>query len=603
MQSDLRLAKAKTAEGGLTIGSDFSLVLLIPVSLVWFITSISADSAWEINSLGVQNWLVSSLVGFLLHSILMIGKSLFSRRFQKSRKKRLGWMAETLIIVIAALVSSSAVTMVDGSNIVDLDLILVQLILLLLIIRYGKKLIGYQKLISELSKSQLQLALQKDALVETLTDAVAQAKLREEELRTELESIFASEKLVSEKLWSLSESVIRPLSHKIAEGLDHIAQPRQVIWRPSWKRISTELAKRANFRPLLSGLGTVLVLFGFSVQIGGGENLPEPNLPNSEGLQLVVDTGSMIGFLSQTFLAFVISWLSMSMAKRFFNNPSVNIRIPDTLSRFGVSLLLAALLAMMSSFVLQPVFFPEDPESKLTIPLVIAISVLLFGLIAATSQALNSFTESVLNTIEEENDRLLWETTRLNQQIWQNNRKLGKLMHGPIRSILISSAILWKQDEADKPSLTSLIDYTSGQFKRLEQANQNPLKMLDETIELWGENCQIELRLDKYQREEISLDPIASELMSDLLCDAILNSVVHGGAKNLEIKISRDANKLSVSVTDDGELMANPQPGLGSKMLDENTLGWSLKTDQGKTVLRAEIPFLLTTSSEPTFQV
>lgn len=591
-KSKTQIQRGSTAQE-LTDPSLFSPAVLIPISMIWLITSLASDAPNEINSAGIPNWLLLAGVGFVAHSVLLIAKNQLLKLRNSTKQIKFEWFIELALIIVASSSASFTLSLTTNASALDIDSLIVQLVLLMLVIRYSKKLIRYQRQVSKLSHEQLKLLQQKQLTNQELTGVKSQAQLRKAEIEKELRRIFALEKTaISDKLWLLSETVVRPLSHQISKSTTEPDEPNNVVWKPSWKTFSKELAKKANLRPLLTGLGTSLVLIGFSLQIGPNEELPVPQT-ESGGLQVVVDVASLLGFLSQLLLAFGVSWLSVFIGKKLLKSLGLINRIPDTLVRFSSALIVSSLLALLVSTILIQLLFPNQNIIVAGMPVVIAVSVFLFGLISATSQGLKSFTDSVIQTILDENHRLRWKTARLHQQIWQHRRKLGKMLHGPIRSILISAAILWKQDQENPPSLDSLVDYSAGQFKRLNEANKNPMQALDETIALWRDNCEIDLKLEKQEQAEISQDPVASELLSDLLCDAILNSVVHGGASKLDIEVIREQDKLSVSVSDDGQMTEDPIPGLGSKMLDENTLWWSLQDDQGTTVLKADIPFQL----------
>lgn len=583
-QVDLKSKKASDP-------SPFSFGLLIPVSMIWLISSLAIDSPEEINNLGVPNWLVLTVVGVVIHSALLIGKHELLKLINPNKPIRFEGFIESVLIIISSMSATFLLSLVASVSALDLDSLIIQLVLLLIVLRYSKKLIRYQREVSRLSHEQLQLLRGKQLTREGLREIESQARLRKEEIENELKKVFELGKAaISEKLWIISESVVRPLSHELSRPVPALTEPANVIWKPNWKAFSKELARKANLRPLLTALGTSLVLFAFSLQIGSTENLPVPQ-PESDGLQVVVDVASILGFLTQLAVAFVVSWLAVFMGKKFLKSLRVINRIPDTTLRFGSALVISSLLSLLLSMILIELFFRDENFIFAGMPVVIALSVFLFGLISATSQSLKSFTDTVVQTVLDENHRLRWETARLHQQIWQARRKLGKLLHGPIRSTLISAAIIYKENQANPPSLESLTDYTSGQFKRLKETSKNPLQALEETIVLWRDNCEIDLKLEKQEQAKISQDPVASEVLSDLLCDAILNSVVHGGASKLAIEVIREHNKLSVSVSDDGQMTEDPTPGLGSKMLDENTLWWSLQDGQGATVLKAEIPF------------
>ncbi|MBM3664608.1 MAG: hypothetical protein FJW92_02280 [Actinobacteria bacterium] len=80
--------------------------------------------------------------------------------------------------------------------------------------------------------------------------------------------------------------------------------------------------------------------------------------------------------------------------------------------------------------------------------------------------------------------------------------------------------------------------------------------------------------------------------MTRVLDECLNNALVHGGATQAVVRITRSPDAWVVEVTDDGRGPAGGAPGLGTALLDDVTGGeWSLiDAAGGGAVVRAVIP-------------
>ena len=82
------------------------------------------------------------------------------------------------------------------------------------------------------------------------------------------------------------------------------------------------------------------------------------------------------------------------------------------------------------------------------------------------------------------------------------------------------------------------------------------------------------------------------EFANEIAKEAVQNAVRHGGARNVTIVVDSTPDKLlTMDVKNDGRPISNVQKGVGSKLLDELTLRWSLENlPTGGVQLHVELP-------------
>ena len=77
-----------------------------------------------------------------------------------------------------------------------------------------------------------------------------------------------------------------------------------------------------------------------------------------------------------------------------------------------------------------------------------------------------------------------------------------------------------------------------------------------------------------------------SDIVSQLIEEAVVNSIRHGGAKEIKISAEFSGLDLKVRVSNDGVLgTASGSRGLGSILFDTFSKEWSLTNEGGQTVL------------------
>jgi anti-sigma regulatory factor (Ser/Thr protein kinase) len=101
----------------------------------------------------------------------------------------------------------------------------------------------------------------------------------------------------------------------------------------------------------------------------------------------------------------------------------------------------------------------------------------------------------------------------------------------------------------------------------------------------------VDLELPDDLAARIDQDPPLASAIVDICTDACSNAVRHGGATSVAMRALPVGDTLELVVSDDGAPETDPGlPGLGSGMLDDVSLTWRRRREDGRTVLRATLP-------------
>lgn len=159
--------------------------------------------------------------------------------------------------------------------------------------------------------------------------------------------------------------------------------------------------------------------------------------------------------------------------------------------------------------------------------------------------------------------------------------KLGLLLHGQVQSRLMSLSLQGNLGEVAKKALA---------LKELDEIIallSNPLATKEESSDPIAD-------LARHWRGFLTLESSGQHLVSraqlaevyPLLEEAISNAYRHGLATNINIEFSSEAGQLRLQVIDDGTGPRGGSPGIGSKLFDELSQGWSIAPgDKGGSIL------------------
>lgn len=187
---------------------------------------------------------------------------------------------------------------------------------------------------------------------------------------------------------------------------------------------------------------------------------------------------------------------------------------------------------------------------------------------------------------------------RIRGQLWVNRRNLTWVLHGPIQSALVASALALSQgkDTAElREKVRQNICYAMARLNGSSLAHPDLESALAEISAVWSINCIIDWSIDDAARRLVAGDRAAVMCVSEIAREAVNNAVRHGHATTVHGRIdvvsSVAAGLLFVTITNNGDPGTIPvERGLGSAMFDELTHSWARVSEDGWTTMTASIP-------------
>ena len=170
--------------------------------------------------------------------------------------------------------------------------------------------------------------------------------------------------------------------------------------------------------------------------------------------------------------------------------------------------------------------------------------------------------------------------SRLRKQIWITRRNAAWVLHGPIQSALISSALslnepgLTRQDRTDLQQRIS--DAVESLKKKNETMNPDIADALNAIANVWARSCATNWSADIDLLDQIQRDHDSSFCVIEIVREAVGNAVRHGKATQVEVAVlESEPGVLEIGVKDNGAGITEESiAGLGSAMLDQISLSW-----------------------------
>lgn len=170
--------------------------------------------------------------------------------------------------------------------------------------------------------------------------------------------------------------------------------------------------------------------------------------------------------------------------------------------------------------------------------------------------------------------------SRLRKQIWIIRRNAAWVLHGPIQSALISSALSLNERGLTKQDRTNLQqrirDAVESLKKKNETMNPDIADALDGIANVWSRSCTTNWSADIDLLDQIQRDQDSSFCVIEIVREAVGNAVRHGKATQVDVAVlESEPGVLKIMVKDNGAgITEESVAGLGSAMLDQISLTW-----------------------------
>ncbi len=207
--------------------------------------------------------------------------------------------------------------------------------------------------------------------------------------------------------------------------------------------------------------------------------------------------------------------------------------------------------------------------------------------------------QEIETKISRELNSLAKENSIFAQRVWVFRKRWLLLLHGTVQSAL-TAAISRLQSAEEIDEVT--VQQVKQDLRRAEAAiNSSSTERLNfdqamqEIKAVWNGICNVEVEVSQRAQRALLRNGDAAFCVNEIAKEAISNAVRHGSAKNATIEIDRvEDDLIHVQVVNDGILAKiQERQGIGSSMLDEICLNWSLTNKAKRVYLTAELPIQL----------
>lgn len=572
---------------------------LVVSVLIWPISAYPAlvQFGLELALASPFSWLAGFFTGHLcLAALLLLGKISWWRLKLFQGHPLLIFWALFLSTTFASVLAHAAMQLLGNSTPIAIELLLLRFVLLLVSLAGMGKVRQFRVRVEELESSERQLL-----------DLVGISKLKQsaelEAVRERMRVLVSDLKKLAgrpqseviEQLRFSSERIVRPWSHELAQSKSLDIAPEKAYVRPDWAKVWDSVFATSVLKPFQTAFWVSVFSLSYSVRVNTTGPNSELPIPDGPGLQVSFDAASFGGFLLQIGVIFIATFLA-GIAVRAVSrsrNPLV-VRLTPT-RRELLALLMLALLTMLNLLLLFGlVGLRIVADLSPILLLILCLPVGLIGLAVILSRALSSATGSIISQLEMVTSNLRWQVARANQELWTFRNRLANQLHGPIRSALISTALRLGQKELEvEQELNAAVGKLEYLTEQLDDDGgmTDPLHLLFETRELWRGVCGVELAISEEDLELLRSDEMTSSFVGEIVSESVSNAVVHGGASEVRVDLSLEQSSVKLTVADNGSLASEQKQGLGSKMLSEAALNWSLSAGELGTVLVATLPF------------
>jgi hypothetical protein len=417
----------------------------------------------------------------------------------------------------------------------------------------------------------LQLTVQRD--LERLSD-----RATEEIRRSILESLGGLRSTDStelrQRLRVTIDDVVRPLSHQLA------AQPS--AWTPPQTPIETmgadwPLAAREGLNParihpvivpiLLIWLGLPIHLFRFGPRLTAG-------------------------FVATVIVGIPAFWLAKKTAIRMTAGRGAGTK--------AAGFVIAVVIGGMALGLATVPYMQGQPQPFLFVIVAPILALLISGplAIAETARAQDLELESELKATTAD---LRWTLARTRERYRQQEGALAHALHGRLQASLAAAFLRLDRAAAqgvdDEALLEALQAEVLDAVSQLDVIDSEP-DPIDKLIALtqsnWSGAVHLTFAFDEPAKEALARDPLCARSVNDLIPELVFNSVRHGSAHAIEVRLEVvDPRTLSLSVIDDGRgELSSTHDGLGSTLLNEASITWSRTRSEGCTTTACLLPCL-----------
>lgn len=312
----------------------------------------------------------------------------------------------------------------------------------------------------------------------------------------------------------------------------------------------------------------------------------------------------LLSFLAAPFWLLGIDWVLPSALMSFTYFAVIyGIRrlvepLPEVPAWLGVpALVLTAIIPALPTYVMAIAIHPDTHKAAIYGTTIIYTSAIVVGVFALVD-SFDYEAREYRNLLIEQNDELAREMSIFEQHVWAARRNWSLVIHGTVQASLTAALTRLNEPNATK----STMNLVKKDLERAKNAliTQPTLSVkftsvLKDLVSTWQGVCDIDVAITPEIKKIVATDSRLSMCINEIMKEAISNAVRHGDARNAQIAMNlSDDGVINLAVSNDGSAPTDSsRKGIGSKLLDELTVNWSLGFDakSQQTILQANLPF------------
>jgi signal transduction histidine kinase len=311
-----------------------------------------------------------------------------------------------------------------------------------------------------------------------------------------------------------------------------------------------------------------------------------------------------LGFLATPFWLLDISWVipSAFLSLTYFGVVLGVRRLvknaPEVSAWIGIpALTLMAIVSPLPAYLVAVIFYPDVHKAAIYGSSLIYLSMIVVGIFAL----LDSFdyeARRYLERLVQQNEELSLEVALFEQQLWVARRNWSLVIHGTVQAALTAALTRLNAPSADAKTIALAKKDLDRAIAALSSPPSLQVKFdpaMKEIVSTWQGICDISLEIEPKVKKLVSKDPRLTMCVNEIVKEAISNAVRHGESRTAQVSMTQAHDGvIDLTVTNDGQApRIGARKGLGSSLLDELTVAWSLGFDEttAQTKLHARLPF------------
>ena len=357
---------------------------------------------------------------------------------------------------------------------------------------------------------------------------------------------------VSASLRAVAETVVRPLSHRLAS--DDTWEVPLAVEPPPPPRLATRVRELIGaMRPaqpvLLVALIELLALPYLWQRVGVAYAL----------LNLVVGSAALLA----------TSWLIGRAWPRRLTT------IPALVALFAAYAVAGGLASAAIDLAAHAVGL-SAPFFWTTIAFV-PIAAFAMSLLAAITARRRVIEADLTSTLAEEAQ----ETARLRESLARMRSRLARVLHSTVQGEFIATALALAADQdASVQAVDGELDALSRRVRERIGAIEAPAvsaeDRMHDLIDLWSDVLVIEVRAAPDAWATLDADPVLVDRAVDVVAEGLTNAVRHGTGRSIELSITALPDGIDLRIGSPGTLAASAQPSLGMQTVSESADAWEL---------------------------